>query len=232
LKIKNLIKNNLFLYNFLINFRDKLRIIYNQKRRSRFFWDLRRGDSILSLDYPLSKDSLFFDIGAHVGNFSIQMAEKYDCNIYAFEPLEENYNILKEQVKRFQKVKCFEVALSNYDGESYISNLGASASLFNRDEGDLDKKISVKSFSTFVKEKEIAFIDLVKMNIEGSEYDLLDEIIDSEYIKNINHLQIQFHNFVNDSKEKRKKIRKKLKLTHINKYNFPFIWERWDLKKN
>ena len=230
MKIKNLIKNNLFLYNFLINFRDKLRIIYNQKRRSRFFWDLRRGDSILSLDYPLSKDSLFFDIGAHVGNFSIQMAEKYDCNIYAFEPLEENYNILKEQVKRFQKVKCFEVALSNYDGESYISNLGASASLFNRDEGDLDKKISVKSFSTFVKEKEIAFIDLVKMNIEGSEYEVLIDLLNSEKISLINHLQIQYHRNRVFYRFKRYLINKKLRKTHNLIWCYKYVWERWDLK--
>ena len=45
MKIKKSIKNNLFLYNLLINFRDKLRIIYNQKRRSRFFWNLRDGDN-------------------------------------------------------------------------------------------------------------------------------------------------------------------------------------------
>ena len=45
-----------------------------------------------------------------------------------------------------------------------------------------------------------------------------------------NLFQIQFHNFVNQAKQKRREIRKVLKITHDCKFNFPFIWERWDKK--
>ena len=69
------------------------------------------------------------------------------------------------------------------------------------------------------------------MNIEGSEYKLLNEIIDSGYIKNINYLQVQFHSFVNDSKELRRLIRKQLRKTHKCIFNYPFLWESWQ-KKN
>ena len=68
------------------------------------------------------------------------------------------------------------------------------------------------------------------MNIEGSEYRLLREIIDSGYINNIEFLQVQFHNFVEDAKLKRKHLRSKLKKTHSNIFNYPFIWEAWKLK--
>ena len=68
------------------------------------------------------------------------------------------------------------------------------------------------------------------MNIEGSEYELLEEIIESGNILKITHLQIQFHNFVENATEQRKNIRNKLKKTHTNIFNFPFIWERWDIK--
>ena len=65
------------------------------------------------------------------------------------------------------------------------------------------------------------------MNIEGSEYKLLNEIIDSGYIENINFLQIQFHSFVNDSKELRRLIREQLSKTHKCIFNYPFLWESW-----
>ena len=71
----------------------------------------------------------------------------------------------------------------------------------NCGKGSLDKKISVVSFSTFVKEQNFETIDFVKMNIEGSEYELLEEIIESGNILKITHLQIQFHNFVENATE-------------------------------
>jgi len=126
---------------------------------------------------------------------------------------------MRNNLKNYPKIHCINSALSNYDGETYISNLGASSSLFNRKEGSLDKKISVVSFSTFVKEQNFETIDFVKMNIEGSEYELLEEIIESGNILKITHLQIQFHNFVENATEQRRNIRNKLKKTHVNIFN-------------
>jgi hypothetical protein len=48
------------------------------------------------------------------------------------------------------------------------------------------------------------------------------------FIKNIDHIQIQFHNYIEGSKKLRNQIRKELKKSHKCKFNFPFIWERWD----
>lgn len=64
------IKQNKRLYHFLLKIREKLRIIYNTKTRSRFFWLLRDGDNKASLNYPLNSDSIVFDIGAYQGNFT------------------------------------------------------------------------------------------------------------------------------------------------------------------
>ena len=68
--MKNFLKKRKKLYRFLLNIREKLRIIYNTKTRSRFFWNLRRGDNTLSLDYPLNENSIVFDVGAYKGIFT------------------------------------------------------------------------------------------------------------------------------------------------------------------
>jgi FkbM family methyltransferase len=184
------------------------------------------------MNYPLDKSSIFIDVGGHLGNFSYDIHKKYECSIYAFEPLKDNFDKMSKNLSMFPKIICINSALSNFDGETHISSLGASSSLFDRKEGGANTKISVKAFSTFVGEEGLEVIDLVKMNIEGSEYELLDEIIDSGCISKIKHLQIQFHNFVEDAPRKRKEIRTKLKMTHVNKFNYPFIWERWDIKND
>ena len=46
---------------------------------------------------------------------------------------------------------------------------------------------------------------LMKINIEGGEYDLLEELLDENMIKQIVNLQVQFHDFVERSDERMKK---------------------------
>ena len=42
----------------------------------------------------------------------------------------------------------------------------------------------------------------MKINIEGSEFDLIPHIIKKNLIKKINNIQIQFHHFVLNAKKK------------------------------
>ena len=110
-----------------------------------------------------------------------------------------------------------------------LSNIDSSSSIFIRPEGGLEISVKMKSLSKFLDDNSINNIDLMYMNIEGSEYKLLPHIIKSGKIKNIKYLQIQFHNFVDNSKELRRQIRKDLKKTHRCIFNFPFIWESWKI---
>ena len=218
------------LYKFLSDSREILRIIYNTKTRSRFIWLLRKGDDNLSLDYPLENNSIIFDIGAYEGNFTKKIHNKFNCNVYAFEPLKNKASDLEKYFNNFNNVKVYNFGLLGSDKKVKLSNIEAGSSIFSRPEGNVGITVNMKSFYNFVLDNSIERIDLMYMNIEGSEYELLEHIIESGYIKNIKHLQIQFHNFVENSKVKRKDIRKKLKTTHKCKFNYPFIWERWDLK--
>ena len=111
-----------------------------------------------------------------------------------------------------------------------ISNIGESSSIYTRPEGELNTIVKMKRFSEYISDNEIQNIDLVYMNNEGSEYPLLEHIISEGIINNIQHLQIQFHNFVPNSKQLRKNIRDQLSKTHKCKFNFPFIWESWSIK--
>jgi FkbM family methyltransferase len=225
---KKFIKKNNRLYKFLSDSREMLRIIYNTKRRSRFFWTLRKGDETLSLQYPLDRDSVVFDIGAYTGQFTDKILLKFKCNIYAFEPVKNFVDILKNKFEGNQKVNIFNFGLLDENKQIEISSIGAGSSIFSRAEGEALDKVEFRAFIEFVNENSIKKIDLLYMNIEGSEYQLMNHIIKTNFINNIEHIQIQFHNFVDDSKQLRKQIRKELRKTHKCKFNFPFIWERWD----
>ena len=61
---------------------------------------------------------------------------------------------------------------------------------------ELDKH--TKKFEN-IKDLDIEKIDLLKLNIEGSEYDLLEKLLKSGLISTIDKLQIQFHENINES---------------------------------
>ncbi len=228
--MKRFIQKNNFIYKFLLKSRDLLRIIYNQKRRSRFFWNLRNGDEKLSLDYDFTNKSIVFDVGTYTGSFTEKIVNRFDCIVYAFEPKNEYFNYLMNKFKKNNNVRIFNFALSNFTGTAQISDIGAGSSIIERVENSDYETINVVSFVDFLKMENINSIDLLYLNIEGSEYDLFTNIFENNYQNKINHFQIQFHNFVNQAKQKRREIRKVLKITHDCKFNFPFIWERWDKK--
>ena len=84
------------------------------------------------------------------------------------------------------------------------------------------QQAEVRSISEVVSELHIERIDLIKINIEGGEYDLLPAIIDSGLIKRIKYIQVQFHNFDIGAADARFRIRRSRKTPRM--WNYEFVW--------
>jgi FkbM family methyltransferase len=224
--MKNLIKNS-FIYGILINIRKLLRVFYSIKSRSRFFWNIKKGDEFLSLNYPLNKNSTVLIIGAFEGDYLSKLNKKFECKVLAFEPMKESFDILKSKFAEYGNISLFNFGLSDKTEEVYFSESEESSSLYTKDKKS--QKVLLKSYSEFIDEEKIELIDLIYMNIEGGEYDLLPSMLNHDLLKKTKHLQIQYHIINDTSKIKRKLINSKISNTHKRIFNFPFIWERWDL---
>lgn len=194
-------------------------------------WFNDNGDKTHRINYDLNEDSIVFDIGGYEGNWSSDISEKYNCNIYIFEPVIEYYNIIVKKFKNNDKVRVFNFGMSNKNEEVFISNNTASSSVHI--ESRHKQKIMLKNINDFIEDESLDKIDLVKINIEGSEYDLLEEVIKiGNQIKFVN-LQIQFHkNIVPNWDNRRNYIREELTKTHEITYDYSFVWENWKIKKN
>lgn len=214
-----------------INFIARLFKIY--VLRDRFLlsakkWFKDEGDKTLRLNYPLNENSIVFDVGGYEGKFADEIFNKYQCTIYVFEPVDKFYKSICERFKNNPKIKVFNFGLSDKDEEMMIS-ISDDASSIHTDTNNKEN-IKLKSINDFILENEIQHIDLMKINIEGGEFQVLPELIDSNFIKNIDNLQIQFHNFIPNAIEMRNNIRKELAKTHQLTYDYYFIWENWKLK--
>ncbi len=194
----------------------------------RWFGD--KGDETLRLDYPLTKESIVFDVGGYQGDFAAAVHESYGCKVYVFEPVPEFY---EKCVIRFQgnpKIICLNYGLSSADGLLDIGMAENASSFASPHAMGVVQQVQVRSVVECIRELGIDWIDLMKINIEGGEFDVVPAIIASGDISRVHYLQVQFHDFVDNAAKRRAAIRSQLANTHTEMWNYEFVWESWQLK--
>lgn len=189
-------------------------------------WVIDKGGEFLFFNYPLNPKSIVVDIGGYKGFFSDEIISLYDPTMYILEPVQEYFLILKNKYSKNKKVKIFNFGLSDKNTTRDIYLSGDGTSLVK--EGNKSEKIKLVDTATFFKK--IGFVDLVSINIEGSEYEVLNKLVSTTLIKNIKYLQVQFHKFIPNSTMVRNRIVKLILKTHKVRYSYPFVWESFELK--
>lgn len=143
----------------------------------------------------------FLEIGSMDGEDAFFIKNKYeDIDVYVIEPHPEFYKNIKNKYENF---KVFNFASFNYNGiisfnavkPDKIVNQGIS-SIMNRNEEyskDSDHfyevNISCKRMETFMEENNIREIDIVKIDVEGNSYEVLEGFGDK--LKNIKCIHIE-----------------------------------------
>lgn len=211
-----------WLYAVLIN-------LFSLKKQNRAYalWLLQKGDKTLRLDYSLSQDSIVFDLGGYKGDFANDIYQRYGSFVYIFEPVKEYFEQILNRFDGNKKIKIYNYGLGSQDREEKIYIAGDSSSTIIKKADSAEDIAIIKAESVFT---EIDKIDLMKINIEGGEYELMYYILEENLQTKVVNFQIQFHSFVKDSKEMRAEIRNMLSATHYLTYDYEFIWENWKLK--
>ena len=198
-------------------------------------WFRDDGDSTRLLKHDLNSDSVVFEVGGYLGNFTEKIHNKFDCRVCVFEPVKDFYTIINDKFKDNDKVSAFNCGLS---GENTIVEMnidkgnGENSTLFERDIiEDLEtEKITLRRIDDIMVENNIKSIDLLNINIEGGEYDFLQYLVSSPVIYKVKNIQVQFHDFVEKAHTKRSILQAKLFNTHSPTYNYDFVWENWSLR--
>lgn len=167
-----------------------------------------------------------FDLGGYEGQWSSDIFAMYGCTIHVFEPVPQYADIIARRFSQNRKVHLHRFGLSNETRSSLISLEGDKSSIFRI--GTLEIRL-IKA-SSFLDENLIRKIDLMKINIEGAEYDLLEHLVSSGWIEKIGNLQVQFHDVVPNAHERMETIQLNLSRTHFLTYEYPFVWENWKIK--
>lgn len=188
-------------------------------------WVRDRGDRTLRLDYDLGPHSLVFDLGGYEGQWASDIFGRYACPIHVFEPVPEFAQRIEERFRTNPKIAVHRFGLAARTGRAELSLAGDATSLYGT--GALRRSIELVEAAQFFRERRIEHVDLVKINVEGGEYDLLEHLLDSGLVDRLSNIQVQFHDFVPDAASRMRALQARLARSHTLTWQYPFVWENW-----
>jgi FkbM family methyltransferase len=176
-------------------------------------------------DY-LSHESCVVDCGAHRGEFSASISRSWQCKIFGLEPDPRLFKLLRP----LNNCNFFQLALSSRKGPMRL-HLGKSncSSLHFKENGFEDNCI-VKTISLpeFCDQNNISKIDVLKLDIEGAELEVLDQLEDGFLTEKVVQLTVEFHAFIDPGA--RPHITRIIgKLKRIGFYYLPFSRDTEDV---
>jgi FkbM family methyltransferase len=163
------------------------------------FWEV-----FLNKDYEreetcsVNDGDVVLDIGANYGFFTLYSINRGAKKVYSVEPYKTAYNHIKELSTIFQNIEPINKAISEEDGfinmfihegTSAINCVTNHGEMFGRTSNEVEVESSnINTLLSTIPEK----IDFMKIDCEGSEYELF-KTITNENLKKIKKIVIETH---------------------------------------
>ena len=150
------------------------------------------------LPSSISSSSIIYSFGA--GNdisFDRAIIERYQAHVYAFDPTPNSINWLQSQ-KLPEHFHFFDFGLAHFDGVAKLypnikpdSKRNNHSLLIRRTGKTEGLEARFHRLKTIMNELGHERIDLLKMDIEGAEYEVIDDILSSQI--RIDQILVEFH---------------------------------------
>lgn len=176
-------------------------------------------------DIPkINNHSIVYSVGVGEDiSFEKDLMKQFDCSISIFDPTPKSWQFVESQ-KLNPKLKYYNWGLSSFDGpqrfylpkdENMISGSLVQAKHLNSEPIFLQ----MKTLMSTMKHLGDNHIDLLKLDIEGSEYEIIEEIIEQRL--DVKQIAVEFHHFFDTIPTN--KTRKAVKLLNQNGYRIVAI---------
>jgi FkbM family methyltransferase len=141
------------------------------------------------------------DIGANVGLFTEWVLDRFgsDTKVIAVEPNSSAIKAFKNMHEGRENVMLAEYAMSDKSGETIKMLVSPDNSLISSIEGTgnvYTEHQDVETINLFdlMDSYGLSEVDLLKVDIEGAEYQMFSSVSGDEIRKRFKHLLIEFHN--------------------------------------
>ena len=174
---------------------------------------------------------LSFGLGEDI-SFDLQMIEDYQAEVFGFDPTPKAIKYV-ESMNPDKKFKLYKYALSEKTG-TLTFNLPENEEHVS---GSLEKipssntlEVVCKDIKSICNEIDIKSVDILKMDIEGSEYRVIQNMIQAKIFPK--QVLIEYHHFFNSISKKdtvdsiELLLSNGYKLFHIDGYNYSFLRQK------
>jgi len=142
----------------------------------------------------ISETDIVYSVGIGTDiSFDLQMIEKFNLSVFAFDPTPKSVEWLSRQQIPYG-FKAFPYGLANYTGDAdfYLpeNDNFVSASMISK-QSEAFTRVKVRTLDDIMKELGHTYIDILKMDIEGAEYDVIENILGSGI--QVHQLLVEYH---------------------------------------
>ena len=193
-------------------------------------WHADGGDYAFRFNYDLSDQSIVLDLGGYEGQWASDLFARYQCPIFIFEPVAAFANRIRDRFAKNKTIQVHQYGLGDVSRSEEISIAGDGSSVFGKSRNK--ETIEIVDVTEWIESNLSTdqSIDLMKINVEGCEYEILDRLIKTHLVNRIKNIQVQFHQVMPDSAARMERIQSQLIKTHTPTYQYTFVWENWKHK--
>lgn len=139
----------------------------------------------------------FLDIGSNVGEVANVLSDQINTLVYFYliEPQKDNFAFLKDNTKQLKNCTYFNFGIfyGKREAELYQDpswkNVGAyTVEVLQNQFCSIGETIKLCT----LEECNIPVVDFAKIDVEGAEYNIIEN---SEYLKSVPYIDIEFHNW-------------------------------------
>jgi FkbM family methyltransferase len=165
-----------------------------------------------------SEKLVIFDIGAHTGEFSILCSEilgDEKISVHAFEPSRVAFESLESNTRSMNFICRYNIGMGQKRSAKWLKNSGSKIATIEDSQFNGAEAVQMESLDAFCSEHKINFIDYLKMDVEGYEFEVLKgarnliqtgkiEFIQFEfgYFTALQKPGLHFHSYIDLLKEK------------------------------
>lgn len=159
----------------------------------------------------INKKVIIFDVGSADGNEFLNLAiNNNDIEIYAFEPLPKQFEIIKKKTKGLMNFNIYNLAVSNYEGNSKFnvcSDINFRTSSLKKYDNNADNtwkycwsgrfkdikitdewkfinqiEVDVIRLDKFMNENNIQLIHYLHCDTQGNDFEVIKDLIEQKKI--------------------------------------------------
>lgn len=161
----------------------------NGRDRDVIIQNLIRNEYDKKINEPLG-NGFIIDAGAYIGDVSCFFASKYNCQIISLEPNNDSFNFAVKNTSLYPQITLLNKGLWYKRAKLIVKGEGTGSEVI--ESNDIKYDIDGISLTDIMKEYNISIIEILKIDIEGSEEIIFSKDI-SDWINVVKIILIEIH---------------------------------------